>query len=165
MRAVALLAAAVLVLTGCSVSSDTGAKAMSKRLPEVTLQPLGDGSPVDLADLRGPMVINLWASWCGPCERELPIYEAFAQKYAGKVGVLGVNWQETRSGAAQSLARRSGLTYPLVVDPDGRLRSQALPKLILLNKNGQVAFEQYVEIKSEVQLESLVRRHLKGETS
>ena len=41
-------------------------------------------------------MINLWASWCAPCRDELPHYQAFAEKYAGKVDVLGIDFQETR---------------------------------------------------------------------
>ena len=137
----------LLLLAGCSASPKAGDQ--EDRLPDVTLQPLGSGKPVHLASLRGPMVINLWASWCAPCRHELPEYQAFARKYAGKVDVLGVDWQETRADAARQLARDSGVTYPLVTDPDGRLRSQALPKLILLDADGRVAFEQYVKIASD----------------
>jgi thiol-disulfide isomerase/thioredoxin len=154
-----MIAAVLLLLTGCSSSSKTGS-AQEDRLPDATLQPLDDGEPVDLASLRGPMVINLWASWCAPCRDELPEYQAFAQKYDGKVDVLGVDWQETRASAARKLARDSGVTYPLVTDPDGRLRSQALPKLILLDADGKVAFERYVKIASMAQLEKLVETHL-----
>ena len=162
MRLVAALLVAVLMLSGCSGTDDgTGTKDGSKRLPDVTLQPLDDGDPVALRDLKGPMVINLWASWCGPCERELPKYQEFAQKYAGKVDVLGVDWQETREDAARELAADSGVTYPLVTDPEGKLRTQVLPKLILLAADGSIAFEKYVEIKSVAQLEDLVEEHLK----
>ncbi len=161
MRCVVVLAAALLVLSGCSASTDTGAKQQDERLPDVTLQPLGDGKPLDLAGVRGPLVVNLWASWCGPCERELPLYQAFAKKHAGTVDVLGVDWQETREEKARALARRSGVTYPLVTDPDGKLRTQALPKLILVDPEGRVAHEEYVEITSVAQLERLVETHLK----
>jgi thiol-disulfide isomerase/thioredoxin len=162
MRLLAVLLVAALALSGCSgTDTGTGTKADSKRLPAVTLQPLGDGDPVALADLEGPMVINLWASWCGPCKRELPKYQAFAEKYDGKVAVLGVDWQETREEAARDLASDSGVTYPLVTDPEGKLRTQVLPKLILLDADGSVAFEKYVEIKSVAQLEDLVEQHLK----
>jgi len=105
-------------------------------------------------------VVNLWASWCGPCKRELPQYAAFAKKYAGKVDVLGIDWQETRSDAAKKLAHDSGVTYPLVADPQGRMRTQVLPKLILVDRNGAVAFQEYVKITSVAQLEKLVQQHL-----
>ncbi len=160
MRSLAVLLVALLALTGCS-ASDTGTKEESKRLPDVTLQPLGDGDAVDLGELEGPMVVNLWASWCGPCKRELPVYQSFAQKYDGKVDVLGIDWQETREDAARDLARKSGVTYPLVADPEGKLRTQVLPKVILVDADGTVAFEKYVEIKSVAQLEDLVEQHLK----
>jgi cytochrome c biogenesis protein CcmG/thiol:disulfide interchange protein DsbE len=161
MRPVVILVATLLLLSGCSAESDTGAKQVNDRLPDVTLQPLGDGKPVNLAGLRGPMVVNLWASWCAPCRDELPQYQAFAKKYAGKVDVLGVDWQETRAGAARKLAGESGVTYPLVTDPDGKLRTQVLPKLILLDGDGRVAYQEYVKITSVAQLESLVEKHLK----
>jgi cytochrome c biogenesis protein CcmG/thiol:disulfide interchange protein DsbE len=159
MKWLAPLVAVLVLLTGCSASKQGGAAA-SPELPKATLQPFGDGGPVDLAALRGPMVINLWASWCGPCARELPYYQAFAKKYAGQVDVLGVDWQDTRADKARALIRRTGVTYPLVTDPEGTLRNTYLPKLILLDADGQVAYEKYVQIKSLAQLEGLVRKHL-----
>jgi thiol-disulfide isomerase/thioredoxin len=157
-RAAAAAVAALMALTGCSVSS-TGQEA-SDRLPDATLQSLDEGPPVALRDLRGPMVINLWASWCTPCRKELPEYEAFSRKYAGKVDVVGIDFQETRPDAALRLAEETGLTFPLYGDPDGRMRAIGLPKLILLDADGKVAHEAYLKITSVGQLEDLVRTHL-----
>ena len=156
-RAAALVLAALLTVTlaGCGKEASK-----PERLPDITLRGF-DGQPaVDLGTLKGPIAVNLWASWCGPCKRELPIYAAFARTYAGKVRVLGVDWQETIDASAKSLVARSKVTYPLVVDPDGKLRAIGLPKLILIDAHGKIAYQEYVEIKSAGQLEGLVAKHL-----
>ena len=157
--ALAAMVVTVLLLAGCSSDTDVE-KPASDRLPGVTLAALGDGEPVDLGALKGPAVVNVWASWCGPCKRELPHYAAYAKKHAGQVDVLGVDFQETRPTAARDLARASGVDYPLVADPDGKLRAVGLPKVVLVDENGKVAYEQYVEITSVAQLEKLVAEHL-----
>jgi cytochrome c biogenesis protein CcmG/thiol:disulfide interchange protein DsbE len=156
-RIPAALAAVLLVLTlaGCGKEASK-----PQRLPDITL-PGFDGQPsVDLGTLKGPAVVNLWASWCGPCKRELPIYADFARRHAGKIDVLGVDWQETIGSAARSLVARSKVGYPLVVDPDGKLRANFLPRLILVDATGKIAYQEYVEIKTADQLESLVAEHL-----
>ena len=129
-------------------------------LPDVTLPCLGGGPDVDLARLRGPLVVNLWAQWCGPCRAELPHYQAFARKYAGKVRVLGIDYQDTQPRWALQLARRSGVTYPLVADPDGKLGVRGLPKIMMVDAQGKVVYDEYGEISSVRQLERLVARHL-----
>jgi cytochrome c biogenesis protein CcmG/thiol:disulfide interchange protein DsbE len=150
-----------LSISGCSVSTDTGVKEQNDRLPDVTLASLTGGKSLKLSTVRGPMVINLWASWCTPCRKELPQYQAFAEKNAGKVDVLGIDFQETRPAAARQLARETGVQYPLFSDPDGDLRAVGLPKLILVDPQGRVTHEAYVEITSVAQLERLVETHLK----
>ncbi len=148
----------VLLLTACGSASQPAPE--PDRLPAVSLAPLDGGDEVDLTTLRGPMVINLWASWCAPCREELPKYQAFAEKYAGRVDVLGIDFQETRPDAARELARETGVDYPLLSDPDGKLRAIGLPKLILLDAEGAVTHEEYVEITTVEQLEELVDTHL-----
>lgn len=159
MRWLAALVVALLVLSGCSVSKEGGATAVT-RLPKATLQPFGEGQPVDLAEVRGPTVVNLWASWCVPCAKELPYYQSFSQKYAGKVDVLGIDWQDTRLDKARALLKRSGVTYPLVSDPKGTLSTKYLPTLIMVDKDGKVAFQKSIQIHSLAELEQLVQQHL-----
>ena len=154
----ATLVALALVLGACSSREPQSTK--SDRLPDLTLAALEAGDPVRLSTLRGPLVINLWASWCGPCREELPRYAAFAKKYAGRVDVLGIDFQETRPAAAVKLAADTGVDYPLYADPDGKLRAIGLPKILLVDKDGRIAFEKYVEITSVGQLEQMVRTHL-----
>lgn len=157
----AALAAVLLAasLAGCSASAKGGPGA-SSTLPNVTLAGLGSFPAVDLGTLRGPAIVNLWASWCGPCKSELPIYGAFARAYAGKVKVLGVDFQETSLTGAIDLLKQSRADYPIVTDPDGKTRAIGLPKLILIDASGKIAFQEYVEIRSAAQLQKLVADHL-----
>lgn len=161
MRKTALaLVALLLLVAGCSTGSDKASPARSDRLPDVSLASLTGAAAVDLGTLRGPAVVNLWAQWCKPCRRELPIYESFYKSHHDKVSVLGVDWQDVQADRARKLASDSGVTYPLVVDREPEIRGRFLPKLVLLDAKGRIAYEEYVEIKSLDQLEQLVEKHL-----
>jgi thiol-disulfide isomerase/thioredoxin len=159
-RAVLALLVVALLATGCGKEAGSPTPGPPDRLPDVSLASLTGGDPVDLGSFRGPAVVNLWAQWCGPCKRELPIYESFFQRHGSKVAVLGVDWQDTQADSARRLARRSGVTYPLVVDSEPAIRGRFLPQLVLVDADGMIAYQEYVEIKSLAQLEQLVEKHL-----
>lgn len=157
-----VLGASLAACGGATKTTQSGAPGATgeDRLPAATLQPLRDSDEaVSLRDLRGPMVVNLWAQWCGPCRDELPKYEAFHRAHP-EVDVLGIDWQDTQRDRAVALAKKSGLTYPLVTDPDRKIRGRGLPQLIMIDAKGKIAYQQYVEITSVAQLEKLVRQHL-----
>lgn len=152
-----LLLALLLALTlaGCGK-----APVEEDRLPDVTLPGLAGGEQVDLGALRGPVVVNLWASWCVPCKRELPLYQQFSEKYDGRVAVLGIRTLESIEAKSLEMLRTSGVTFPVVADDDGATRTRFLPRLLLLDAKGRVVHDEYVEIKSLGQLEDLVAKHL-----
>jgi cytochrome c biogenesis protein CcmG/thiol:disulfide interchange protein DsbE len=154
---VALLA--LVLLAGCGAV--TASSDAPRALPDATLKPLrADDRPVDLGALRGPAVINLWANWCGPCRREMPIYQQFHEKHPG-VAVLGIDWRDPARDRAVAFARETGVTYPLVVDTSGEVvQNKVLPRLILVDASGDVTYSENLEIKSLAQLEKLVRTHL-----
>lgn len=159
MRKLLALVVAALVLAACGSEPDQP-RAASDRLPDVTLPSLTGGAAIDLGDLRGPAVVNLWAQWCEPCKRELPIYQAFFARHGARVAVIGIDWQDTQADLARSLARDSGLTYPLVIDDEPAIRAVGLPKVLLIGADGTIAHEEYVEIKTVAELEQLVEEHL-----
>jgi thiol-disulfide isomerase/thioredoxin len=113
------------------------------------------------------MVVNLWASWCGPCREELPILQRFSQEYDGRVAVLGIDYEDVQPKAALELARDSGVTYPLLADPQASLSGAApfpalrgLPFLALVDADGDVVHSEFVAIGSTSELERLVEEHL-----
>lgn len=98
------------------------------------------GEPFDLADYEGkPIILNFWASWCGPCRREIPAIAAFAKSHP-EIQVLGVDYLDEVPDAA-AFAKANGATWPSVVD-DGPIGSRykvpGLPTTFLINSQGQI---------------------------
>ncbi|MFC5729052.1 MULTISPECIES: TlpA family protein disulfide reductase [Nocardioides] len=112
-------------------------------LPDVSLACLGSESRMALSEVRGPAMINFWASNCGPCREELPALQEFHETYGSQVTVLGVDYLDTYPGAAIDLARQSGVTYPSLADACGDLQSTdlvilGLPQFVLVAEDGTV---------------------------
>lgn len=81
-----------------------------------------EGVPVRLSDLRGRFVVlNFWATWCGPCRLEMPDLEARAVAYADRLTVLGVNFDESPE-EVEVFREDLGITFPLLLDPGGRVQ-------------------------------------------
>jgi thiol-disulfide isomerase/thioredoxin len=89
-------------------------------LPDLTLPCFTGGQPVRLAGLRGPAVLNLWGTWCGPCRDELPAVQRLADRTAGRLLVVGVNTRDDRPAAA-SFGVDKGIRMPTLYDRDTRL--------------------------------------------
>lgn len=137
-------------------------------LPATTLSCFGGGKAVDLASLQGPLIVNLWASWCPPCREELPLYAEFDRKHGEDVQVIGVDYSDFAPDAAMKLLGESGVTYPQLADPNGLLGGAVLgtinpdrflPIVILVAADGTWHAE-YILIDSVTELEDLVREHL-----
>lgn len=136
-------------------------------LPELSLPCLGGGSDVDLSTLEGPLVVNFWAQNCAPCRTEMPILQSFHEDRRGEIGVVGIDWQDVQPEAALQLARKTGVTYPLLADPGDETsgagpinRVRGLPMLLLVDADGEVVHQEFVALDSRAQLDQLVEEHL-----
>ncbi|MES2392408.1 MAG: TlpA disulfide reductase family protein [Acidobacteriota bacterium] len=106
---------------GSSDGSDSLGKDMvGKVVPEFTLA-TPEGKKVSLADYKGKTVIvNFWATYCGPCREEMPWFQEFSQKYAGRnLVVLGLDQEDgvTKEQVAKA-ASKIGVTYPILIAND-----------------------------------------------
>src|SRR3954453_16630869 len=98
-------------------------------MPSVTLPCLGGGRDVDVAGLRGPMIVNFWASRCGGCREEMPALAAYADGQS-KGQVLAIAFLDAQPAAPLQLAAQSDVRYPLIADPKGALdRTSPLPHI------------------------------------
>jgi thiol-disulfide isomerase/thioredoxin len=143
--ALAVLTVAALVVVGQPATTGVvveGVAVVGQPAPRVELPGLRGGR-VRLADPRGrPVVLNFWASWCPPCLAEMPEFERVHRRLGDQVAFLGVN-QRDELQAAEELARSSGVTYPLAVDPAGRafdaFGGLGMPTTVLIRADGTVA--------------------------
>lgn len=118
---------------------------VGQRAPDFTVELL-DGRTVALSDFRGrPVLINFWATWCGPCREELPDFQTVFEREGGEANfvVLAVNNMESRETVA-AYVEEVGITFPVALDPDGRINFdlygiQGYPTSFLLDANGVIA--------------------------
>ncbi|MFI5732518.1 redoxin domain-containing protein [Kribbella sp. NPDC051587] len=136
---------------------------VSNGLPDVTLPCLGGGPDMRLADLRGPLVINVWAQWCPPCRDEAPYLAALQKKAAGKLQILGIDYADPRPELAVQFALERELSYPHLVDSDKLVRKPfkvgGPPVTVFVDKDGKVFLHNGV-LTSQQQLDQLVKDKL-----
>jgi peroxiredoxin len=104
-----------------------------------------DGGNVSLADLKGQVVmINFWATWCGPCRQEMPLFAQLQSKYE-PLGftLLAVN-VEPDSAAAVTWLKGMPITFPILFDTDsavaGRFGVEGMPSTVFVDRKGQVRY-------------------------
>ncbi len=159
--AVALVALAVLgVLPRFAPRASHGVGGVA---PDFALPVIANGDPgarMALADLKGEAVlIDFWASWCGPCTLQAPIVDRIGKKYEGKgLRVVGINVDDTEE-VARAHTRKLGVSYPILLDEGSAQKAYGvsrLPSLVVVDRQGNVsAFTSGVV--DEDQLDRMVR--------
>jgi len=93
---------------------------VGKPAPDFALKAVGSGQTIDIAQLRGkPVVINFWATWCGPCYNEHPVLVQNARLLGDRVQFVGVVFNDTEDKIQQFLNER-GSSYPTLLDQQGK---------------------------------------------
>jgi thiol-disulfide isomerase/thioredoxin len=148
-----LLACALLVVAPCSLArAESAVTPLLKPLDLVgyatrTVPPPFSGRTVEtgqvsMEELRGKVVlVNFWASWCAECRPEMPVLERLHRELAPRgLAVIGINAREERD-AVRRYASALGLTFPLVLDPDGTINRAygvvGLPTTFIVGRDGR----------------------------
>ncbi len=155
------LFAACLLLSSSVVASEISGPA-----PDFTLKSL-DGGNLKLSEHRGEVVmVNFWASWCGPCRQEMPILEALYSQYK-ELGftILGVNVEEDAE-APKRLLQSIPVSFPILLDSQNKVselyRVVAMPSTYLIDRDGNLryfhaGYRPGFEQKYDVQIRELLR--------
>ena len=180
-QALALLAIAF-AATGCGSSVEGGSsvhpnydRALAGAPPPLAalyeqgnrLLPGGlDAYEERIAGLRGyPVVVNVWASWCGPCRFEFPHFQEAAAKYGKRVAFLGVDSQDADDEAARFL-REEPVPYPSYEDPDEEIADElgtiGLPATAFYDRGGELVFLQQKPYVENGEIDADIRRYALG---
>ncbi|MGH9040075.1 MAG: TlpA family protein disulfide reductase [Acidimicrobiia bacterium] len=116
---------------------------------------------VRLLDFRGmPVVLNFFGSWCPPCLREMPDFQAVSERHKDRVAFIGITVSDTRPGAQQVL-KDTGVTYPAGFDPENKVALAygvtGMPTTVFISPKGELLQKASGEL-NEPQLESLLDR-------
>jgi thiol-disulfide isomerase/thioredoxin len=120
-----------------------------------------------LTALRGhPLVVNQWASWCGPCRYEFPFFQRLARAYAGRVAFLGVDAQDNRADA-QAFLKLRPVPYPSFFDPGAEVARVfhggfAWPTTAFYDAAGKLRFTHAGAYATQAKLQEDVRRYALG---
>ena len=123
-----------------------------------------DGSAgVSVNALRGPIIINVWGSWCGPCKEEMPILRSFYERAKGKLQFIGVDVEEASLKDGQEFVLKNGITWPNLFDSDGSSRAyfgMGVPVTWFITADGSVAYKHIGVLKSEIELITFTSKYL-----
>ena len=183
----AVAALSSLWISGCGGDSDAG-NPDSELTPAEATAPLDQKAPAELrplreqansligggvdafderlADLRGiPVVVNVWASWCGPCRLEFPFFQTQATKRGSDVAFLGVDTEDSED-AANTFLEELPLPYPSYFDPDGDIADEldvgpGIPNTLFIGADGEVDFHVRGPVQSEGDLAHYIDHYLR----
>lgn len=150
-------------LSGPVPFSERPAPGEQAALPDMTLDGFADGAPVALGAYRGrPLVVNFWATWCGPCVEEMPAFQEVATDLDEQVAFLGVDTRDAPAPAERFVADL-GITYDLAADPEGTLGAGVgvfgLPTTLFVDPDGTIVHRATAPLDAE-QLRAALRDHL-----
>ena len=169
----ALILVAMLLLAGCADTEPVAEKGeviscanvpSDSSVTSGTIVECVDGSKgLALESLRGPMIINVWGSWCASCLDEIPDFVSFYGKAKEKVALIGVAVEEASAENSKEFIVDNGITWPNYYDRDAKTRGyfgMGVPVTWFIAPDGKVQYKKIGIIKSEAELIALTEKYL-----
>jgi peroxiredoxin len=132
--------------------------------PDFSLESL-DGSTMRLSDLRGKAVLlNFWATWCGPCKIEMPWFVDFQNQYASQgLQIVGVAMDDASKEDISKFAKDMGVNYPILIGKDS-VGDQyggvpALPETFVITRDGKI-MDKIIGLRGKAEIEDAIRKAL-----
>jgi cytochrome c biogenesis protein CcmG, thiol:disulfide interchange protein DsbE len=138
---IAVFAAAIIAVS--LLTSSSSAAPPAPAAPGFSVAALGGGGRVSLSQYQGkPVIVNFWASWCGPCQQETPLLASWYKQEHGRIALIGLDENDSPATKALTFAHAKGVTYPLGFDPlttvTGPYGVDALPQTFFLNAQHRI---------------------------
>ncbi len=110
------------------------------------------------------MLVNFWASWCGPCKVELPLLARAHREWGDRVAFLGIDVQDAAGEAWKSMTA-AGIDYPQLEDPHGRTRApfgwhSGLPLTVFIDERGTIVGTERTAFRTYAEVTAALRQHL-----
>ena len=177
MRKLSVLLITTLLLSSCSTGEQLPNAAIgvipscdeidtSKETSEVLkMSCLDSSSEINYHSIKGPIIINVWASWCTGCKEEMPYFvDLYANPIfkSGEIKLLGIDVDEKDADSGPNFIKSYGLSWPHLEDTDGRSKlvfGPGVPVTYFLDKSGEVIHKQIGAYRSKSQLYEAVEKY------
>ena len=172
MKRISLLLVSLLLVSGCTTTTSAISKGELVDCASLPVNPSVQGTQLDCLDgsagivieaLRGPAIVNVWGSWCGPCQDEIPLFVDFYNRAKDKLVLLGIDVEEAQIGDGRHFVETRGITWPNLYDPDGRTASSlgmGVPITYFVDAQGVTVYKKIGVISSVEELEDLTQKFL-----
>ena len=166
-----------LSLTGCSSITNSMSSIgevvdcvdvdhVAAKADDTLLNCLSGTEKISVESLRGPLIVNVWGSWCGPCKQEMPYFVDFHHQANGKVKLLGIAVEEAKAQDSKDFIISYGITWPNLYDAKGVTRAifgMGVPVTWFIDEQGTVVYKHIGVVETTEELIDLTAKYLKVE--
>jgi cytochrome c biogenesis protein CcmG, thiol:disulfide interchange protein DsbE len=164
-----------LSLTGCSSITNSMSSIgevvdcvevdhVAAKADDTLLNCLSGTEKISVESLRGPLIVNVWGSWCGPCKQEMPYFVDFHHQANGKVKLLGIAVEEAKAQDSKDFIIANGITWPNLYDAKGITRAifgMGVPVTWFIDQQGTVVYKHIGVVETTEELIDLTAKYLK----